>query len=188
MVTRCVVPPIGLAVSLADAIAAARAEGAGMDDQVEKAVRFYTDEVEALTRRAIVEQTWEVTLDAFPIGMRGGAGAFELDNPPVIAVLQISFYDPDGQLRLLDPQDYQVDRLSEPGYVVPARGRTWPVSEERVHAVSLRYTAGYGADYSAVPEGIQGYILGRVYEHFAPEGTRTSETLHRLLDRYKVYG
>lgn len=180
MTARLITPPAALAVALVDARVAARVDGTDLDGEIEIAVQAITEEVEHLIGRAIVFQTWRVTLDSFP-------SAVMLPAPPVAEVISIKYLDADGAERTLDPQDYQLDAVSEPGYVVPAPGRAWPATLNTINAVKVEVKCGYGADQASTPSGIKGYILARVQEKFAPAGTPESPHLVRGLDRYKVY-
>lgn len=180
MTTKLVTPPAGLPVPLAAAIAKAKADGAGLDAEIELDVRGIAGEVEHELGRALCEQTWRVTLDRFP-------EAIKLAMPPVIAVDYVKFYDAEGALQTLDPQDYYVDNVSEPGYLMPAPGRSWPVTASRANAVEVQYRCGYGPGHAAVPPQIQSYILGRIEAIHAPGDNKNAQFLDGLLDRFKVY-
>jgi uncharacterized phiE125 gp8 family phage protein len=185
MSARLIVPPVGLAVSMAAAQLAARADAddqgkSPLDAEIEQAIRTYTTEAEGEICRAIIDQTWRVTLDHFD-------GAIKLVNPPLLEVEHVKFYGADGVRALLDPQDYEADAESEPGYIVPAPGRAWPATARRINAVEVQLRCGYGADHTAVPDGIKGFILARVQEHFETNGQPKNEFVTRLLWPYKVY-
>lgn len=180
MSLKLITPPAALAVSLDAARTSARVDGEEHDAELRQVVEAYTREAEHETGRAFVEQTYRLTLDAFPAAIR-------LDKPPILAVAHVKFFDPDGVQRTLDPQDYLLDAESEPGWLVPAPDRAWPATQNRIKAVEVVYTCGYGADDTAVPANAKGYILGKVSEHFAPAGTPKNEFLGKLLDQLRLY-
>jgi uncharacterized phiE125 gp8 family phage protein len=186
MSTRLIVPPAALAVSMEAARLMVRVDvdengKSALDVEIEQAIRTYTTEAEGEINRAIIEQTWRVKLDSFP-------DAIQLQNPPILAVEHVKFRDSSsGDWQQLDPQDYEVDDDSEPGYVVPAPGRTWPLAARRILAVEVLYRCGYGPDHTSVPDGIKGFILARVQEHFETNGQPKNEYVKRLLWPYKVY-
>ncbi len=182
MTKRLVTPPAGLPVSLATAVAKARADGAGLDDEIDLDVRGIAGEVQHRLQRALIEQTWAVTLDRFPDAIKLPMAA------PLIAVVHVQWYDADNVLRTLDPQDYLVDSVSEPAYVLPAPGRAWPATANGINAVEVRYRCGYGADHTAVPPEIQSYILGRIEALHAQAENRSEKFLDGLLDGFVVYG
>lgn len=180
MSIRLITPPAALAVDLGQARLSARIDGTDADAELEQVIRQHTGEAEQITGRTFISQTWRVTLDAF-------TPAIKLPNPPLVSVESVKFYDVDGVLQTLSPLDYLVDSASEPGYVVPAPGKTWPATAARINAVEVQYVCGYGESESSIPAEIKGYILGRVTEHFAPNNAVRSDYLPRLLDRHKVW-
>ena len=180
MSLRLITPPAALAVSLEAARLSARLDGPEADVELRQVIGQHTRDAEHETGRALVQQTFRLTLDKFP-------PAFRLEHPPIIAVEHIKFYDANGVRQTLHPDDYLVDAESEPGEIVPAPGRAWPATQGRINAVEVQYSCGYGVDDSTVPDEIKGYILGKVAEHFAPAGTPKSEFLGGLLDRARVY-
>lgn len=185
MTTRLIVPPAALAVSMDAARLAARVDveidgTSALDAQIEQAVRTITERAEHETGRAFITQTWRVTLDSFP-------GAIRLPNAPLVSVEHIKFYAASGERLTLDPQDYQVDAESEPGFVVPAMTCAWPATARRINSVEAQYICGYGADHTFVPDAIKGYILAHVQQQFSPVANAKPENFDRLLDRYRVY-
>ncbi|MES2787676.1 MAG: hypothetical protein V4684_19575 [Pseudomonadota bacterium] len=179
MTYRLIAGPEAMAVSLADARIAARADGSDLDTAIEIQVRTITEEVEHLTGRAIINQTYRVTLDEFPDAIR-------LPAPPVISVTSLKYLDQDGVEQTLHPDDYVLDNVSEPGYIAPAPGLGWPPTADRINAVNVVVVCGYGPTDATTPATLKGYILAKVQEHFAPDGTKESPHLVRLLDRYGV--
>lgn len=177
--------PTGLAVSLPEAQMAARADPdeAGvspLDGDITRAIRTYTTEAESETNRAVMLQTWLLTLDAFP-------AAIQLFKPPLVKVDHIRFIDVDGIQQALDPQDYLIDARSEPGYILPAPGKAWPATARRVNAVEVQFQCGYGPDHTTVPDAISGFILARLSEHFQSGGATKNEHVKRLLWPEVVY-
>lgn len=175
-----VTPPAALAVSIAAARRAARTSGTALDAELQGKVQGITEEVEHKIGRALIHQTWSVTADAFP------AGAIRLPMARLVSIDHVNFYDGTGTLRTLDPQDYQADTKSEPGFVLPVFGRTWPATAPIVNAVEVQYRCGYGPDDASVPAAIKDYILGMLENHYYPNDN--VQYLARRLDRFKVYG
>lgn len=174
-----VVAPVAMAVSMSAARRSARTGSTALDAELEGRVRGITEEVEHLTGRALVHQTWQVTLDAFPVG------AIRLPMARLVSIDHVQFRDASGALLTLDPQDYQVDIKSEPGFIVPAPGRAWPATSGTINAVEVQYVCGYGPDDTSVPAAIKDYILGMLENHYYPNDN--AQYLARRLDRYQVY-
>jgi hypothetical protein len=55
----------------------------------------------------------------------------------------VKYYDTDGVQQLLSASSYQLDKESEPGWLVPAYGYTWPTTRCMANAVEVIYVAGY---------------------------------------------
>src|SRR5882672_4533712 len=65
------------------------------------------EEVENELGRALITQTWEKYLDAFP-------DAIELFYPPVQSIVSVKYNDSNGALQTLDPSQYMLDDKQEP--------------------------------------------------------------------------
>ena len=108
---------------------------------------------EGITGRAILPQTWEATFDAF-------SDALELAKPPVVSISSLSYYDTSGTLQVLSPTAYVLDARTLPGWVVPVYGESWPATQPRVNAVTVRFVSGY-ANEASVPDEIKHWIYAR---------------------------
>jgi uncharacterized phiE125 gp8 family phage protein len=183
---KLIIPPTALAVSMDEARVAARVDvdedgTSALDAEIRRAILTYTAEAEGETNRAIMQQTWRLTLDAFP-------EKFELRRPPLLQVDHIKFIDVAGVQQTLHPEDYQVDGEREPGEIILEPGRAWPTPARRINAVQVQITCGYGNDAAIVPAAISGFILARLNEHFQTGGQPKNEHVKRLLWPEVVYG
>jgi len=103
--------------------------------------------VEGFTRRALVTQTWDLYLPAWPTG-----SAIRLPRPPLQSVTHVKYTDSDGVQRTLAADQYDVDIYSEPGRIRLAYGCSWPSDTlTPTNPITVRFVAGYGAA-AAVPE------------------------------------
>lgn len=179
------------------------------------------EDAELICRRALITQSWLMTLDKFPApgletssanwyGPSWGVGPGPLTVtrpdgktlyeiviplPPLQTVDSIKYWDANGVQQTLDPSTYIVDNVSEPARVTPAVGTSWPSTLNRVNAVEVRFTAGYGADGTTIPAGIKQWMLMRITDAFENReavvmGIRGTVETHpwfdRLLDRHRV--
>lgn len=112
-----------------------------------QAARSY---VENFTRRSLLTQTWQLSLDAFPCNSR----EIVLPRPPLASVTSIAYIDADGASQTFASAGYHVDTRSEPGRVVLDEDYDWPDTDCRPNAVTVTYVAGYGSS-SAVPRGLK---------------------------------
>lgn len=161
---KLITPPAATPIALADAKAHLRVDFADDDASITaylNAAVDYVDGPGGFLGRALVKQTWQLTLDAFPCANN----PIELPLPPLISVAEVK-----NGSAVLDPSQYRVDTASEPGRVFAAS--SWPSLSEG-DQVSITFTAGYvqGApEAEAVPFSIKAAILlllGTLYENRA---------------------
>lgn len=114
-----------------------------------------TKAVETITRRALLTQVWELSLDCFPNWQ------INIPKPPLRSVDLITYVDNDGTTQTLASDQYLVDPRSEPARLTPAWAKVWPPARPQMNAVTVRFTCGYGAP-GAVPQGIKDWICMRM--------------------------
>jgi len=169
MALRLITPATTPAISLVEAKAHLRVTESDDDTLIEALVKSVTDFVEGpygFLARALVDQTWQLTLDAFP------TNEIQIPLPPLIAVTSIVYDDTDGTPQTFSTGSYTVDAESQPGWVVPDDSG-WPDTFDGINAVRITYRAGYVDNSFSPPEGeIPGDIraalllhLGSLYEN-----------------------
>lgn len=171
-------------VSLELAKAQTRVDCTDEDGLIGGYISAATEAASDRLQRALVPTRYRLTVDSFP-------PAIELLLPPIVSVQSVKYLDEAGVQQTLDPQDYYLDKVSEPGYLVPAAGLAWPATQDRINAVEVEYTAGYAG--SELPAPIKQWILlalGDLYE----QRTRSAEKpvvpqnfADTLLDAYKIW-
>lgn len=187
MALKLITPATALALSVDDAKLQARIDDSVLDTRLQAYILAATEMAEQHLGRAIMPQTWELTLDAFP-------DAFELTRVPVSAVSSVKYYDLDGVQQTLSSSLYTFDSADDYGsaYVVPAYGTTWPSTKDQINAVAVRYVAGYAAAAN-VPPAITAWIalmVAAMVDNPSLEQSKQTYSLgyaDRLLDRYKVW-
>ena len=187
MALKLITEATALAITVAEAKAQAHVDTSDMDSRITAYIVAATKMAEQATGRAIMPQTWELTLDAFPC-------TFQLTHVPVSAVSSIQYVDYAGTTQTLSETLYTLDRSDDHGctYVVPVYMSIWPTARSQANAVTLRYTAGY-ANAAAVPESIKLWIAAMVttmIDNPASVDSKQSYELgyvDRLLDAYKVW-
>jgi uncharacterized phiE125 gp8 family phage protein len=181
-----------LAVSLSEAKAHLRVDSSDEDTLITAMITSATETAEQITGRAIMPQTWELTLDAFP-------AALELTRVPAASVTSIKYFDAAGVQQSLASNAYALDNADDFGfaYIVPAFGTEWPATRDQINAVAVQYVAGY-ANAAAVPEPIRSWIKlqiaamyenreGESYSARAVSTTVKMSFVDALLDRYRVW-
>lgn len=148
-------PPAALPVTVAELKAATRVDHSLEDGLLQVYLAAATTYAENMTRRALIHQELELYLDAWPCTFR-----FRLPRPPCAALLEITYQrstDPCGTYGgTADLAAFCLDNLREPAEVSLVPGQLWPSPLLLVpNAVKVKLRAGYGAQGSAVPEGIR---------------------------------
>tara|TARA_R100001086_G_scaffold36140_3_gene16305 strand:+ start:41 stop:685 length:645 start_codon:yes stop_codon:yes gene_type:complete len=160
------------------------------------AARQHIDGADGWLGRCLVQQTWDLKLDGFPLA----TGKIILPMAPLIEVVQITYRDSAGATQTLAPSVYQiVDQGTRRSFVTLEPNKSWPGTDDRHDAVAVRFTAGYPddgdspADYAAnIPAAIKAALLlmiGELYEN-REAMIRTDLTdnpaVRRLLKPYQV--
>jgi uncharacterized phiE125 gp8 family phage protein len=118
------------------------------DDLVEALMEVavnHIDGADGWLGRAIVEQTWDYRLDAFP-------DYIVVPLPPLLEVVSITYLDDEGETQTVDEADYRVVD-GEFGVIVPAVNASWPSDVlDDVGSVTVRFKCGYEPEGSPVAE------------------------------------
>lgn len=131
--------------------------------------------VETVTRRAIPQQTWELTYDQFPGRQVDDYrpptwryGIIRFPRPPLISVDAVSYIGPADTTVYTATTEFQTDTNTEPGRCAPAAYKVWPTTNPLVmKAVKIQYTCGY-ASAALVPARLKQAVLlmvGHLYEN-----------------------
>ena len=120
--------------------------------------------VETILSTALITQTWDYTLEAWP-----GKGVIYLPRPPLQSVTSITYTDKDGNSDTVSSADYLVDTAARPGRIVLKGTASWPaVTLRESNAIVVRFVAGYGDAASDVPPAIRQalkLLVGDFYEN-----------------------
>ncbi len=117
-----------------------RITGGDEDGYLEALVKAVTRAVEQACGVALLEQTWELSLDAAP-----SVPYLELTPSPLRSVVSIKSYDDADAETVLASTTYQVDTYAQPGRVVLKRGVVWPTDLRMANGLLVQYKVGYGA-------------------------------------------
>lgn len=141
---RIILGPAAEPIHLAEATLALRA-GDDEDDFITRRIRAARETAEHSTGRALVTQTRELALPAFPYNKeldRVGEPRDRILLPgrPLQSVVSIVYVDEDGVSQTLDSSKYQVDTDND--WVRPAYDEEWPSTRDVDGAVLVRYRCG----------------------------------------------
>lgn len=172
-------------VTLAEAKAHMRVTHDDEDTLITALIAAAREACEQKLGRALITQTWEKVLDAFP------ENEIRLPWPPLISITSVKYIDTSGAQQTLAADVYTIDADSEPGWLLLADGETWPETLDVANAVRVRYSAGYGAA-GAVPQSIKAWLLLKIaelYEHREASSEKPASAhgfVDGLLDRYRI--
>lgn len=180
---RQIAPPVVEPVTLSDLAAHLRIECTDEDEQLAVYIQAAREQIEQVTGRALVTQSWRLTLDNWPSGRRvwwdgvetGAIGEIEggANNSVILpryrlqSVDAIRVFDTAGTPEAVSVSDFVVDTQQEPGRIVLRAGNAWPVALQTANSVEIDYTAGYG-DPTDVPAALRLAILqmaASAYQH-----------------------
>lgn len=130
--------------------------------------------------RALIEQTWALTLDDFPrhaardftsavgnitYAMLDGARVkitdgleVHLPMPRLIDITSIAYLDENGDAQTLSADDYSASLSDDDPFIEPVAD-AWPVTADQPGAVTITYRAGYGDSADDVPFDIRAAML-----------------------------
>lgn len=137
------------------------------DDLFPAMIRTAERYAENYMRRAIMGQTWRLTLDAIP-----SDDIIDLPRPPLQtpATVNVTFeyIDTTGGTQTMPSTCYDIDAESEPARIYKAYEADWP-TDIRNHkdVITIEYNVGV-TSVTAVPEPIKSWVkfrIGSMYEN-----------------------
>lgn len=159
-------------ISLAEAKAHLRVTHTDDDSSIAiyiRAAREWMEGPYGFLGRALVTQTWRLTLDAFP------TAEIKIPLPPLQSIVAVSYDNPAGVDTVIADTNYFVDDQSEPGWVVPVSAFSWPTPINAINSVRIDFVAGYPPTSdsppnltSKIPYNIRAAMLlliGHLYEN-----------------------
>lgn len=160
------VDPTELPITLAEVKAHLRVTSAEDDAIISSYIRSAVSQLDGnegiLNGRALISQTWEMTLDMFP--MHG----FDIPLSPLQSVTEIAYIDGSGVEQTLSTDVYDVLNTNSPmkrGRVVRAFNKEWPVVRFQPQAITVTFVAGFG-NRNAIPDYIRSLIFVMVKEMY----------------------
>jgi uncharacterized phiE125 gp8 family phage protein len=172
-------------LTLDEAKAFLRVETGDDDDVIAALIAGARIHVEAQTRRALITQTWRISLDAWPVD-----GRLPVRPAPLQSLTAARIYDAGNVAHSLDPQNFVPDlgasELSFAPWALPVPGRM-------AAGIELDVVAGYGDAAADVPEALRQAIrllIAHWYENrgLVAAGTVSvlPQTVAALIAPYRV--
>jgi uncharacterized phiE125 gp8 family phage protein len=149
MALRLITAPAVEPITLEEAKMHLRVDHSEEDAKIQtivRAARYMVDGRNGYLGRALVTQTWELVIDHFP------TNEIKIPLPPLQQVISVKYDDTGGAEQSLTTSDYDVDAVSEPGWIVPAIGG-WPTGVfQGINAVRIQFIAGYLPSSDSPPD------------------------------------
>ncbi len=195
-------------VTLAEAKAWARIDDPNDDIQITALITAARMAAEEHLRRALITQTYKLTLDLLGNGLYNqlGEGTYdipltalygampphvELPKGPIQSITSVITYALDNSSSTYDPSNYYLDNTGE--RLVLSFGKIWPVNLRPIHAAEISYVAGYGSAAYNVPQPIRNGIMIHVASLYEQRG-QTADAMNippgalQLYNQYRIVG
>jgi len=157
--------PVVEPVTLSEAKAHLRVDGAAEDTLIGSLILTSRLHIETALGLALITQGWRLSLDAWPEGRE-----LELPLRPLQAVREVRVFSADNMSSLVPAETYLVDLAGVPPRLV-RRGAMWIAPGRPAGGIEIDFTAGYGDAASDVPAPLRQALLMLVahwYEHREP--------------------
>lgn len=153
-------------VTLAEAKEALRVDSDDDATRIEELVAIAREYVENFTGRALISQTWKLTLSEWP-----DCRVITLDRSPFASVESIKYYPASGaEQATLSEATYRAPTGRTPGIIELKASEVWPDVDDRLDAIEINFTAG-AASAALVPKTLKKCVYALVahwYENETP--------------------
>jgi uncharacterized phiE125 gp8 family phage protein len=139
MSLRLITAPAAYPVTTAEAKLQCRVDSSDFDDIIDANIATATALAQTYTGRAIMDQTWELVLDDF-------SDAILIPRGPVQSITSVKYFDTEEVEQTLAADQYALDNVSDPAWLVRPEDVTYPTVAEGVNNVIIRFVAGYDAE------------------------------------------
>lgn len=139
-------------VTVAEAKNYCRFESSAFDTDFARWISSARNLIERDTSRRLVPQVGELYLERFP------TDGIYLEQVPVTEIDSVTYLNGSGARVEWDSGDWRADLSREPGIILPAFGKTWPVAWRTVGSVIVTTSVGYALP-ADVPDFAKQIIL-----------------------------
>lgn len=179
--------PESLPITLQETKDRLKVTGSQTDADIMALMETATIRAEEICQRPFINRQYTETMPNFRYEIN-------LDKVEVQSIDAITYLDTDGVEQTLAPDQYSYDLGGkfERARICPSIGVSWPSTAVDYNAVSIIYTAGYGADWNSVPPTVRTAILYLVDHYFYNRGAvgdkmeEVPETINHLLSSERI--
>ena len=155
-------PPTVEPLTLAETKRWLRVDHTDDDALISNLIKAARERIEARTGRAILAQTWRISLDRWP-----GDGRVTLPVLPILSVAAVRVYDAAGAASVLASTLYAIEPGSEPPVLVVTSP---PVPGRARGGIEIDVVAGYGVIASDCPEPLRLALRHLVTQAYTARG------------------
>ena len=130
-----ITPPAIEPISLVEAKLQAKVDHSDLDTLITVFIKSAREAAEHELGRALITQTWRLTLDEFP------CAEIELPKPKVLSVTSVGYVDEAGVDQTVSAANYSLDSAQLPGWILPAEDYSWPATRAIANAVRVDFTS-----------------------------------------------
>lgn len=182
-------PPELDAGALEDLRLQVREAGTGFDDELTRNLNASVVYLQGNKNRQLLNATVVYTRERFPHSHHHGhhhhhghsSGRFYLPPSPLVSVTSVQYVDGDGATQTWLNSLYDVVINTEPGYLEPVHGETYP---QNSRDVTVTYVSGYGTTWGTVDEMVRQVVLMRAETFY--RGTDWQGLLEQLTENVSV--
>lgn len=188
MTAYLLVPPASEPVSLAEAKTYLRVDNSDEDALITTLIAAARMHVEGTTGRALIEQTWRVLLDDWPVDRM-----IELPVAPLRSLTAVRAYDADGDVTAISLAQFQPETATERARLILPNGVSDSPVLRDFNGIEVDYIAGYADAPTNVPDDLKRaclVLIGHWFEHrdavfVAGSGAIIPDRFDELLRAYK---
>jgi uncharacterized phiE125 gp8 family phage protein len=151
MNVKLITAPTALAVDLSLLKIDLRIDDNTQDALLTAYINAAAEACEHRTKRKLMQQTWELALDAFPVG------AIRLPFHACDSIESIKYIDSAGTEQTINSANYVLDNYGRVNWALPASSYYWPEAKEVANAVKVRFVCGV-ATAAELPASIKAWL------------------------------
>lgn len=176
---KLITAPSALAVDLARVKEDLRIDDSVQDALLAMYIKAATEACEHRTGRKLMDQTWELALDAFP------DSAIDLPFYKTSAIVSVKYIDTSGTEQTIINTNYTLDNYDRHNWMLPAVNYTWPNTLGVANAVKVQFKSGEVSN-TDVPESIKTWIILAVRDIMlcCPDGDVSLAKGNRFYDSF----
>lgn len=186
MPLRLITPPASEPVTLDDVKQQCRVDHDEQDLLLQSLIPVARQHIEQITGRLLVSATLELLLDRFP----RCRDPIRIPIGPVTEIVAISYIDDADIAQTWAAAEYIVDRDTTPARIALHQDYSYPITDARLNAVTVRFIAGYQDANSPpdaeLPEPLRQAMLLKAQELY--DGKLLTNTIDSLIGPYKLWG